>query len=100
VKRGEVHYHHAMTWHGSPSNKSGRPRRAIALHFMTEETHYVASGDHVMKPLVEVADGQKMEGLHFPLVWSRENAAKGLIGLVEEQAPQPISMLRDGTVVA
>lgn len=70
VKKGEVHFHHALTWHGSHSNKSGRPRRAIALHFMTEETRFVASGEHVMKPFVHIADGEMMEGEHFPLVYS------------------------------
>lgn len=69
VGKGEVHFHHAMTWHGSHANKSGRPRRAIALHFMTEQTRYVASGNHAMKPYVTVADGEKLQGDAFPLVW-------------------------------
>lgn len=71
VKKGEVHYHHSLTWHGSHANTSGRNRRAIALHYMTEETHYVASGDHPMKPFVTVADGELLQGEHFPLVWQR-----------------------------
>ncbi len=71
VKKGEVHYHHALTWHGSHANTSGRPRRAIALHYMTNETRYVASGEHVMKPFVEVADGEVMQGKHFPRVYER-----------------------------
>ena len=71
VKKGEVHYHHALTWHGSHANTSGRKRRAIALHFMTDDTRYVQSGEHCMKPFVEVADGEVMKGKHFPLVWSR-----------------------------
>jgi ectoine hydroxylase-related dioxygenase (phytanoyl-CoA dioxygenase family) len=69
VKKGEVHYHHALTWHGSHANKSGRPRRAIALHYMTGETRYVASGNHVMKPYVEVADGEILKGKYFPKVY-------------------------------
>ena len=69
VRRGEVHFHHAMTWHGSHANTSGRPRRAIALHYMTEQTRYVASGSHPMQPFVKVADGDKLEGDSFPLVW-------------------------------
>jgi hypothetical protein len=36
VKRGEVSFHHSLTWHGSPTNTSPRPRRAeiepCALH--------------------------------------------------------------------
>lgn len=71
VRRGEVHYHHALTWHGSGANKSGRPRRAIALHFMTDQTRYVASGEHPMKPFVEVADGEVVSGKHFPIIWEK-----------------------------
>ena len=69
VAKGEVHFHHALTWHGSGPNTSGRPRRAIALHYMTQDTLYVASGNHIMKPFVEVGDGQKLRGVHFPQVW-------------------------------
>ena len=75
VRKGEVHYHHALVWHGSPANTSARERRAIALHYMTEETRYVAGGDHLMKRYVEVADGEVLEGAHFPLVWERAQAS-------------------------
>src|SRR6185437_11619408 len=74
VRKGEVHYHHALAWHGSSANTSGRHRRAIALHYMTEETRYVAAGDHLMKRFVEVADGEVLQGAHFPLVWERKEA--------------------------
>lgn len=69
VKKGEVHYHHALTWHGSHANTSGRPRRADAIIYMTGETRFVASGEHPMKPFVEVADGELMRGAHFPQVY-------------------------------
>jgi ectoine hydroxylase-related dioxygenase (phytanoyl-CoA dioxygenase family) len=71
VRKGEVHFHHALAWHGSPANRSERERRAIALHYMTEETRYVAGGEHLMKRFVEVADGEVLQGAHFPLVWER-----------------------------
>lgn len=71
VGKGEVHYHHAMTWHGSSANTSGRPRRALAIHMMTEQTRYVASGKHLMKPWVTVADGAVLSGEHFPMVWKK-----------------------------
>ena len=71
VQKGEVHFHHSLTCHGSHANTSGRPRRAIALHYMTNETRFVASGEHCMKPFVEVADGEVMQGKHFPHVWSK-----------------------------
>jgi phytanoyl-CoA hydroxylase len=69
VKKGHVHFHHSLTWHGSQANVSGRPRRAIALHYMTEETCYVAANDHAVKDLVEVADGEILQGKKFPLVF-------------------------------
>lgn len=71
VMQGEVHYHHALTWHGSHSNSSNRPRRAIAIHYMTQDARYQASGEHAMKAFVEVGDGELMEGKHFPQVWTR-----------------------------
>lgn len=71
VKKGEVHFHHALTWHGSPDNTSPNPRRAIAIHYMTGETRFVASGNHPMKKFVEVQDGEPMRGDHFPVVWSQ-----------------------------
>jgi phytanoyl-CoA hydroxylase len=74
VRRGEVHFHHALTWHGSHANTSARPRRAIAIHYMSDETRFVASGQHVMKPFVEVADGEVMRGTTFPLVWQRNGS--------------------------
>lgn len=72
VRKGEIHFHHSLTWHGSGLNQSGRPRRAIALHFVTDQSRYLASKTHVMRPYVKVADGEVLKGDAFPLVWSRD----------------------------
>jgi len=70
VKKGHVHYHHSLTWHGSHANTSDRPRRAIALHYMTDQTRYVGKGEHVMKKFVQgLEDGDKMRGEAFAVVW-------------------------------
>jgi len=69
VKQGHVHFHHSLTWHGSGPNHSRRPRRAIGIHLMAEKTVYDASGEHVMRPFIHVADGAPLEGDSFPLVW-------------------------------
>ncbi len=71
VKKGHVHFHHSLTWHGSGANTSHRPRRAIAIHYMSEQTRYDARGNHPMKPFITVADGDRVAGDAFPLVWSR-----------------------------
>ncbi len=72
VLRGEISFHHSLTWHGSPYNTSTRPRRAIAIHFMTGEAKFDASGNHLMKRFVDMPDGAPMAeaGPHFPLVCS------------------------------
>jgi len=75
VLKGEVHFHHSLTWHGSGRNMSGRPRRAIALHFLTDQSRYIAGGNHCMHSFVDVADGEVLKGEAFPLVWSAERAA-------------------------
>ncbi|NQU41529.1 MAG: phytanoyl-CoA dioxygenase family protein [Lentisphaerae bacterium] len=66
VKKGHVHFHHSLTWHGSRANTSDRPRRAIAFHFMTPRTTYDASGSHIMKPQVTVPHGAMLCGSGFP----------------------------------
>ena len=68
VPKGHVHFHHSLTWHGSHDNTSGAPRRAIAVHYMTSETIYHGNGNHLMKSFVNVNDGDKLSGDHFPLV--------------------------------
>ena len=68
VPKGHVHFHHSLTWHGSHDNTSGGPRRAIAVHYMTNETIYHEEGNHLMKPFVTVNDGDVLSGDHFPLV--------------------------------
>ena len=55
------------------ANNSDRPRRAIALHYMTEKTVFVASGSHPMGPFIHVADGAKIEGEAFPLVFEQKD---------------------------
>jgi|EP01046_Picozoa_sp_COSAG06_P019065 phytanoyl-CoA hydroxylase len=86
VARGEVHFHHALTWHGSGANLSDRPRRAHAVHYMRADTRYVASRDHVMKQHVLCADGQLMSsaGPHFPRVSDSTGRVLGAIELPTE----------------
>jgi len=69
VKRGEVHFHHSLTWHGSPENNSTRPRRAVAIHYMTSEARFTGR-DHPMRKFIQIEVGAQMlqAGPHFPVV--------------------------------
>jgi hypothetical protein len=70
VKKGEVSFHHSLTWHGSPNNKSNKPRPAIAIHYMTSEAQFVSGSKHPMSQFVNLPDGAPMAqaGAHFPAV--------------------------------
>lgn len=70
VKAGEVHFHHPHTWHGSPVNYSPRPRRAIAIHLMTDGACLGPRGDQRVNlppgtPMLQ-ADPER-----FPILYSR-----------------------------
>ena len=69
VKKGHVHFHHSLTWHGSGTNHSNRPRRAIAIHFMTERTTFDAGGEHIMKKFISVPSGAPLKGDAFLQVY-------------------------------
>ncbi len=69
VKKGQVMFHHCLTWHGSPSNASDRGRPAIAVHYMPGYTRYKPQGGHIMDRRVTVQPGEILEGDYFPKVW-------------------------------
>ena len=69
TKAGEVMFHHCMTWHGAPPNRSERGRPAIAVHFMPGHTKYVPKAGHAIEHLVTVEPGAILKGDHFPTVY-------------------------------
>jgi len=75
VKKGHVGFHHCMTWHGSPHNRSERKRRAFAIHYMPGHTIYAPRGrNHPAAKHVKVAPGEILEGPEFPVVYRNEKA--------------------------
>lgn len=71
IKKGQVGYHHCMTWHGSPHNRSARKRRAIAVHYMPGHTRFEPTGRHPMEAHIEVKPGEILTGAGFPVVYNR-----------------------------
>ncbi len=69
VRKGQVMFHHCLTWHGSPPNRSERGRPAIAVHYMPGYTRYMPDRTHLMEPRVTVKPGEILEGEYFPRVW-------------------------------
>jgi ectoine hydroxylase-related dioxygenase (phytanoyl-CoA dioxygenase family) len=75
VRAGEVHFHHCVTWHGSPENRSARPRRAFAMHYMPEGVRFTGDTTHPLMARARVEAGGLMleDPVHFPVVWSEGN---------------------------
>ncbi|MDQ3815759.1 MAG: phytanoyl-CoA dioxygenase family protein [Armatimonadota bacterium] len=69
VQKGQVIFHHCLTWHGSPPNRSDRGRPAIAVHYMPGYTRYEPRGHHLVEHRVSVAPGEILQGEFFPTVW-------------------------------
>lgn len=70
VKKGEVMFHHCLTWHGSRPNDSERGRPAIAVHYMPGYTRYEPNDKtHMVEHNIEVAAGEPLIGRHFPTVY-------------------------------
>lgn len=72
IKKGQVGYHHCLTWHGSPHNRSNKKRRAIAVHYMPVHTRYEPNGKHSMEKFMKVKPGQMIDGEEFPIVYRKE----------------------------
>lgn len=73
IKKGQVGYHHCLTWHGSGPNRSQRKRRAIAVHYMPGHIRYEPTGAHPMEPFVTVQPGEILTGDDFPIVYRKES---------------------------
>ena len=69
VPAGCVHFHHPLTWHGSPVNRSGRPRRALGIHYATDRARYQSEAEHIMKRFITSAHGEPLAGEPFIRVW-------------------------------
>ncbi len=70
VKAGGVAFHHCLTWHGAPLNRSERPRPAIAVHYMPGWTRYEKEPgkEHLVEHHITVNPGEELQGKFFPTV--------------------------------
>lgn len=71
VKAGSVMFHHCLTWHGAPPNRSEHNRPAIAVHYMPGHTRYEPVGEHLIGHHIEVEPGEILVGTAFPTVMQR-----------------------------
>lgn len=70
VERGCLSLHHCLTWHGSHENRSERPRRALAIHYMRGDTPHDPNGQHLLSPYITSAAGEPVRGEPFLCVYA------------------------------
>lgn len=70
VPAGHATFHHCLTFHGSDVNRSPGVRRAVVTHYMSGRTRYRAAFRHGHDHLIDVADGEVLQGTSFPVVYS------------------------------
>lgn len=54
LARGQVSFHHCLTFHGSGPNLTDRPRRSLAIHMQPGDNHWVDGFHHYNNGLVAV----------------------------------------------
>ncbi|MBW7997114.1 MAG: phytanoyl-CoA dioxygenase family protein [Candidatus Glassbacteria bacterium] len=70
LEAGEASFHHPLTVHGSYSNRTDKPRRALVLNYMLPDTRS-ASDEALMPGSEPVPKGEIVGGDWFPIVIER-----------------------------
>lgn len=75
VRAGDVHFHHAYMWHGSPTNHTNRPRRGYSMFLMPEDVRV----SHHPDMRIPLPAGSLMleAGPEFPIVYRAPEAVGG-----------------------
>jgi hypothetical protein len=81
IPKGHMSFHHCRTYHGSPGNRSPRPRRALSLHMqdganeyrrfeLTDGTVVAYNHDYLVR---KTADGRPdyADPTYCPTIWAR-----------------------------
>ena len=74
VEKGSGSFHHGWTWHGSGPNTSGAHRRALVVHCISSEAHFVSEnisvGTGPIYGRYRHQDSERMDESFFPILWS------------------------------
>lgn len=71
ARKGEVSFHHSLTWHASLPNTSDRPRRAAIVRYVGDGTIWLGSKRYEYNYTDEevgIAVGEPLGGRYFPIV--------------------------------
>lgn len=69
-------FHHGRLWHGSDMNRSSAPRRALVLHAMQSDVHYVPSefsnGTGPIYSRYKRLGDDTLDENYFPVLWRED----------------------------
>jgi len=71
VPAGYVHFHHDMVWHSSGPNRTARPRRALAIHYIDADARHSA---HALSEFTDLPFGAPMSSV-LPIEVTSEGGA-------------------------
>ena len=74
LKQGEASFHHPLMVHGSYANSTARLRRATVINVFRDGV-WSASDKPLLAGVPAIANGNKVAGQFFPLLFDRDNAA-------------------------
>ena len=76
VPAGGGSFHHGWVWHGSGTNRSSRPRRALVLHAMRSDVEFdpahLASGTGAIYSRYKRLGDNVMDENYFPVIWRED----------------------------
>jgi ectoine hydroxylase-related dioxygenase (phytanoyl-CoA dioxygenase family) len=81
LPKGYASFHHPLTMHGSYSNYSERPRRAVVINAMDHRTLGNTAGYdrlEALKSFPEMLQDRVLEGQFFPLLFDGDKELEGL----------------------
>lgn len=71
VPAGGCAFHAGGTWHGSDSNRSGRPRRSLVTHCLSAEARFHPTVVSPVYSRYRRRGDETMDESFFPILWSR-----------------------------
>lgn len=72
VPAGSATIHDAHTLHGSASNRSARPRRALVFNYMAADVRVADGSKPLLRHTRRLASGAVVDGPDFPIVFDRD----------------------------
>ena len=79
VPAGGGVFHHGRTFHGSGTNRSGKPRRALVSHCMSSEARFHVTNVGYVYSRYKRVGNTEMDESFFPVLWTEDGYRSGFL---------------------